>query len=109
MQLNIKASNLVLTDAIKNYAVKKMSKLDKLIKQEKLMNADLELQKTTNHHLKGEIFRVELNLALPGKLLRVEKTEKDLYKAIDNVEEHMDMQLKKYKEKNIEKRRRAAA
>lgn len=106
MELNIKSTNLVLTEAIKNYSIKKISKLDKILSKEKLINADFEIQKTTNHHNKGEIFRAELNLELPGKLLRVEKTEKDLYKAIDKVQEHMDLQLKKYKEKKQEKKRK---
>jgi ribosome-associated translation inhibitor RaiA len=38
-------------------------------------------------------------LLLPGQLLRVEKTEEDLYKAIDKVKDHMPEMINKYKGK----------
>ena len=55
----------------------------------------------------GEIYRAEANLEVPGELLRVEKTEKDLYKAIDKVKDHLRLAIKKYKEKRTDKKRRA--
>ena len=107
MQVNIKGTNLKLTQAIKDYAQAKVDKLEKFLGPIKIINADLELELTSKHHNKGEIFRAEINLELPYELLRIEKTEKDLYKAIDKIESHMAMLLKKYKEKRIDKRKRA--
>lgn len=106
MNLNIKSTNLDLTPSIKDYTQKKMDMLDKYLKKFKVVSAHAELEKTTSHHLKGEIYRAEVNLSLGGDLLRVEKTEKDLYKAIDKVKDHLDVVIKKYKDKIIGRKKK---
>ena len=106
MQLNIKATNLELTPEIKEYAQLKMDMLDKYLGKFKVISARVEIGKTTNHHLKGEIYRAEANLVVAGDLLRVEKTEKDLFKAIDKVKDHLDLVIKKYKDKKIGRKKK---
>jgi putative sigma-54 modulation protein len=106
MEIKIKGTNLELTPAIENYIQEKMSMLDKFLGKQQVINADFEVAMTTKHHLKGEIFRAEVNLNLPGQMLRVEKTEKDLYKAIDKVKDHLAQQIVKRKNKLIDKKRR---
>ena len=101
MRLIIKATNLELTAELKDYLQKKMDMLDKYLGRLKVINAHLEISKTTNHHLKGEIYSAEVNLSLGSDLLRVKKTEKDLFKAIDKVKDHLEMVIKKYKDKKI--------
>jgi len=106
MQTKIKASRLELTDALKNYIENKMDMLDKYLgKRVKVINSDFEIEKAIGGQHKGEIFRAEANLQVPQEVLRVEKTEKDMYKAIDKVKDHMVLAIKKYKEKLIDKKR----
>ncbi|MBU0647155.1 ribosome-associated translation inhibitor RaiA [Patescibacteria group bacterium] len=107
MQLNIKATNIELTSEIKDYVQKKVDMLDKFLGKIQTLNASFEVELITNHHLKGEIYRAEMNLEILGELLRVEKTEKDLFKAIEKVKEHMAEIIKKYKEKKIDGKRMA--
>lgn len=99
MNLKIKATKIKLTPEIKNYAQEKMDMLEKYLGDFPVIHADFEVEKTTRHHNKGEVYRAEVNLDLPGEMLRVEKTEKDLYKAIDKVKDHLAETIKKYKEK----------
>ena len=106
MQLNLKATNLELTPELKNYVQKKMDMLEKYLGSMKVFNASFEVSRTTHHHLKGEIYCAEANLTVKGQLLRITKTEKDLYKAIDKVKDHMELIIKKYKEKKIDKRKK---
>ncbi len=106
MQINIKATKIELTPAIKNYVQEKMDMLEKYLGDMKVINVNFEVEMTTNHHLKGEIFRAEANIKLAGDFIRVEKTEKDLYKAIDKVKDHLQGIIKKHKEKLIDKKRR---
>jgi len=101
MQLNIKATNLALTPELKTYVQKKMDMLDKYLGKLKVINAHIEVSKTTNRHLKGEIYSAEVNISLGADLLRVEKTEKDLFKAIDKAKDHLELIIKKYKDKKI--------
>ncbi len=106
MKINIKATNLDLTPALRDYIENKAGQLEKYF--DKIIDLHAEIDLTTHHHQKGQIFRAEWNVRVPGKLLRVEKTAEDMYKAIDKVKEHMTLVLKSHKEKLIDKKRRAA-
>lgn len=100
----IKATGLELTAAIREYVEKKTAMLEKYYPQ--IINIAAEVDVTTHHHHKGRIFRAELNVRVPGKLIRVEKTADDLYKAIDKVKDHMALMLKGHKEKKQDRVRR---
>lgn len=99
MQLNLKSTRIKLTPEIKEYVQIKMDMLDKYLGRTQIINADFEVELTTGHHEKGEIYRAEANIEVKGGLLRVERTEKDIFKAIDKVKDHMALVIKKYKEK----------
>jgi len=106
MNLDIKATNLELTPAIKQYIETKISGLSKFLeKWEKIgdVNARFELAKTTNHHNKGEVFYAELNIDLGEKMLRAEHSADDAYKAIDKVKDIIKEQLVDFKESKEEK------
>lgn len=106
MKINIKSSRLEMTEAIRQYIEVKMEMVEKYLgKSVQVLNCDFEIEKAVGGQNKGEIFRAEVNLQVPHEILRVEKTEKDLYKAIDKVKDHLDLIIKKYKEKLIDKKR----
>ncbi|MHB8904169.1 MAG: ribosome hibernation-promoting factor, HPF/YfiA family [Patescibacteria group bacterium] len=105
MQIRIKATNLELTDAIRDYFQNKIDMIEKYLGDIAVINCDVEIEKSVGGQNKGEIFRAEVNLQVPHELLRVEKTEADLYKAIDKVKDHLELVIKKYKEKLRDKRR----
>jgi len=104
MLINIKATNLELTSTLHAYVEEKVRMLAKYY--DRIIEVRVEVDLTSHHHQKGEIFRAEFNVRVPGKLLRVEKRARDLYKAIDKVKDHMALELKKYKEKTRDKKRR---
>ena len=106
MQINIKATKIELNDAIRGYIQEKMDMLEKYLGSVAVTNCDVEVAMDVNSQQKGEIFRAEVNLNVPGKLIRVEKTEKDLYKAIDKVKDHLIRSIKRYKEKRADKKRK---
>ncbi|MDD4995538.1 MAG: ribosome-associated translation inhibitor RaiA [Patescibacteria group bacterium] len=83
----IKGTNMELTDNIKDYIIDKIGGLEKF--WDKIIDADVEVGLDSMHHQSGEIYRCEVNMRVPGDVLRVEKTEKDLYKAIDKVKDHL--------------------
>ncbi|MFA6417015.1 MAG: ribosome-associated translation inhibitor RaiA [Patescibacteria group bacterium] len=106
MKIKIKATRLEMTDAIKQYIENKMDAVEKYLGTKvKVINCDFEVAKTVGGQHKGDIFRAEVNLEVPNEILRVEKTESDLYKAIDKVKDHLELIIKKYKEKLIDKKR----
>ncbi len=99
MNIQIKATKISLTPEIKEYIQKKIDMLEKYLGDFQVFNCDFEIEMTTNHHAKGKIYRAECNLKLKNKLLRVEKSEEELHKAIDKVKDHLAESIKKYKGK----------
>jgi len=104
MIINISAKGMELTPAIKDYAEKKMASLEKFY--DKIISMDIRVGKNTNHHNKGEIFFAEAKMEVPGTDLFAEKTEADLYKAIDKVRDYLELELKKRKDKFEHKSRK---
>lgn len=104
MNIKIKATRLEITDAIREYCQEKMDMLDKYLGDIQVLNCDVEVERTLGDQHKGDIFRAEVNLEVPKEILRIEKSEKDLYKAIDKVKDHLAEMIKKYKEKIMEKK-----
>jgi len=106
MRVNIKATNIELTAALRSYIIEKMNMLEKYLGNTvKVLHLDFEIEKTITNQNKGEIFRAEANMEVPGNMLRVEKTERDMYKAIDKVKDHMEIVIKRHKDKLEDKRR----
>ncbi|MFA6106822.1 MAG: ribosome-associated translation inhibitor RaiA [Patescibacteria group bacterium] len=99
MNIQIKATKIKLTPEIKEYVQKKMDMLDKYLGNFKPTNCDVEIGLAVGGQLNGRIYRTEVNLKLPGELIRVEKTEKDILKSIDKVKDHLRMAIQKYKGK----------
>ncbi len=99
MQIKLKATKLEMTPAIRDYVQEKMDMVEKYLGGIQILNCDVEIEKSVGGQHKGEIFRAEVNLQLPHEILRVEKTEEDMYKAIDKVKDHLELVIKKYKEK----------
>ncbi|QQS60012.1 ribosome-associated translation inhibitor RaiA [Candidatus Falkowbacteria bacterium] len=105
MKPQIRATNLEITPAIQSYIEKKMEMVEKFLGKTKVINCDFEIELTTKHHNKGEIFRAEVNLTIPGEVLWADCTADDLYKAIDKVKDHISDLIKKHKDKRLAKRR----
>jgi putative sigma-54 modulation protein len=105
MKINLKATKIELTDAIKNYIQEKIDMSEKYLGATQVINCDVEIERVISGQNKGDIFRAEVNLEVPHELLRVEKTEEDLYKAIDKVKDHLNEIIITYREKARDKRR----
>ncbi|KKR49122.1 MAG: Ribosomal subunit interface protein [Candidatus Magasanikbacteria bacterium GW2011_GWC2_40_17] len=110
MQITIKATGIELTQAITNYVNEKIGGLEKYLKRldQGSVEARVEVGKITKHHNKGDIFRAEINLTVPGKVLRAEEENSNLYAAIDLMHDEIKRQIVSFKEKGIEKNVRQA-
>ncbi len=110
MEIRIKTTNIELTPAIEEYVNNKIGSIDKLLDGMKqgAIKMKVEIGKTTQHHRKGDIFRAELNLTVPGKLLRTEAEEWDLRVAIDQAKKDLERKIRKYRGKQRAKYERGA-
>lgn len=109
MHIDIKVLNLELTSALRDYAEKRMSGLEKFMHGESSHTLlSLELSKTTNHHKHGDIFRAEANLGSGGKTFRAASEKEDINAAIDDVREELMHEITKNKDKRQTLFRRGA-
>ena len=95
----IKATNIEMTDAIKEYVEKRLSALVKLCEKYSPCDVAVEVGKNSKHHQKGEVFFAEFNLTLPGAMLRATSTKEDLYEAIDDAKNELKRQIVDRKER----------
>lgn len=109
MNINIKTTNITLTEAISEYVSKRMKKVEKLLAYDPTVKCDVELAKTTEHHNKGDIFRAEIHIVGVEKNVYVSAEREDLYSAIDAVRDEVLQELRVKKEKSISFIRRSGA
>ncbi len=101
MQINIKATNLELTPAIREYIKIKIGSLSHFIKRFESKNeieVFVEIARTTRHHRSGNVFYAEATLPLGKKVLRAEHSDWDIRVAIDEIKDRLQQEIKKYKE-----------
>jgi len=105
MTFNIRAVGMDMTSAISQYAEEKLSGLEKYL--DNILHIEVDLGLDTHHHNKGEIYKCVAMVQVPNNVFRVEKQEKNLYKAIDKVRDHLREEMTAWKEKKRDAHREA--
>ncbi len=95
MQLTIKGKNVDVTDALREYAEKKISKITKY--SDSIISIDVTFSTERNWHM------VDITVHTSGYVLRGEERTGDMYASIDSVVEKLERQLRKQKEKMTRK------
>lgn len=112
LHIVIKTTHLSLDDPLYQYIYEKIGGLDKFIKNinpNYVIQTDVEIAKNTKHHQKGyDLWRAEVNMELPGRLLRSVAEDWDLRVAINRVKDELQIELKKYKTAQEAKYKRGA-
>lgn len=105
MNINIKATNIELTDAIRDYVEKKVQSLEKFLNNDNVQ-VQVEVAKTTNHHKNGEVYKAEFDIRANGKKFFTVAESEDLYSAVDMARESMISELthNKDRERTLYKR-----
>jgi len=101
MKILIKFTRLDSTPAITKYVENKIGSVAKFMKrwdEGNTIEAQVELARRTYHHKKGDVFKAEVNLHLPGKMIRAVHNDTDIRKSIDRVRDILKIEIGKYKE-----------
>ena len=101
MKFVISGKNIEVTQGLKN-AVE-----DKLGKLERYFTSDTEIMVTLS--VEKERQKIEVTIPVKGNIIRSEQVSSDMYVSIDLVEEIIERQLKKYKNKIVDKKQAAIA
>lgn len=106
MDIKIYNKNFDLTQPLNEYLHEKFGALEKYNMD--ILGFHVELTRDT-HHLKGEVYNIEVHLHLPDKKeITLQEIHDDAYAAIDLLQSKIARQLVKYKAKNTSKWRRAS-
>lgn len=93
MKFNIRGENIEVTPALRDYAEKKVKKLDRYFEGTPNSDVHINLKVYNNEQ------QVEVTIPMTGLLLRAEESHLDMYAAIDLVVEKLERQIRKYKTK----------
>ena len=95
MKFIISGKNIDVTEGLKSAVTDKIGKLEKYFTPETEVYVTLSVEK--------ERQKIEVTIPVKGSVIRSEQISNDMYVSIDLVEEIIERQLKKYKNKLIEK------
>ena len=101
MRFIITGRNIDITEGLKSAVEEKLGKLDRFFAPETEVNVTLSVEK--------ERQKIEVTIPVKGNIIRSEQVSSDMYVSIDLVEEVIERQLKKYKNKIVDKQQNAAA
>ncbi len=121
MKIIIRTKNLELTATLKNFIEEKIGSLKKFVnvlKREEdpstnsgrdkktLAEVFFEIEKESKHHNKGQVFRSEARILLPGKKIMAQSAGDDLLLTVVEIKDKLQQEIKKYKFKKIDLARR---
>lgn len=95
MDIKITGKNIEVTDAMKDYIEKKLEKLEKFEGKNTDINVVCSVERDDQI--------VEIQIKHDGEFIRVEERNEDLYASVDLALDRAERQLRKEKEKRIEK------
>lgn len=95
MKFIILGRNIDVTPGLKAAVEEKIGKLDKYFNPETEVHVTLSVEK--------ERQKIEVTIPVKGSIIRSEQVSNDMYVSIDLVEEIIERQLKKYKNKIVDK------
>ncbi|MCI9647408.1 MAG: ribosome-associated translation inhibitor RaiA [Lachnospiraceae bacterium] len=99
MRIIISGKNIDITDGLRQAVEDKLSKLERYFTPETDIIVTLSIEK--------ERQKIEVTIPVKGNIIRSEQVSNDMYVSIDLVEEVIERQLKKYKNKIIDQKQSA--
>ena len=97
MNIEFFGHNLKVTKAMKDYLIKKVERLKKMVTEMESARATFTINK---HHKHGQISTVRVILKIKGKTVTAENEAGDFYSAIDIVQEKLEKQLRRTVSRN---------
>ncbi|MDO5425825.1 MAG: ribosome-associated translation inhibitor RaiA [Eubacteriales bacterium] len=95
MRYTISGKNIEVTDSLRNVVMDKLGKLERYFTPETEIIVTMSVEK--------ERQKIEVTIPVKGNIIRSEQVSNDMYVSIDLVEEVIERQLRKYKNKIIDK------
>ena len=101
MKFIITGRNIDVTQGLRLAVTEKIGKLEKFFAEDTEVHVTLSVEKDRQ--------KIEVTIPVKGNIIRAEQVSSDMYVSIDLVEEIIERQLKKYKNKIIDRKQSATA
>lgn len=101
MRFKIIGKNIDVTEGLKTAVEDKIGKLERYFTQETEVHVTLSVEKDRQ--------KIEVTIPVKGNIIRSEQISNDMYVSIDLVEEIIERQLKKYKNRIVQKEQGAGS
>ena len=95
MRFTISGKNLEVTDSMRKAVTDKLGKLERYFTPETKIIVTMSVEKDRQ--------KIEVTIPLKGNVIRSEQVSNDMYVSIDLVEEVIERQLRKYKQKLVDR------
>jgi len=103
MNINLQGKNFELTPTIKDYVLKKVTNLEKLLstieKEGGELMVNFEVGKSSMHHKGGEVFHADCLININGEKFYASSDKEDIYEAIDEIKESLSNEIRKNKDR----------
>ena len=96
MNITISGKNIEITPGLKSAVTEKLGKLERYFTPDTKVIVTLSVEK--------ERQKIEVTIPVKGNIIRSEQVSNDMYVSIDLVEEVIERQLRKYKNKIVDKK-----
>ena len=100
MQVIVKGKNIEITDALRQYALDKVSRVEKYL--DRIMKTEIEMSVERNPKIQDNQV-VEVTIFTTGPVIRAKETATDMYQAIDLVSNKLERQARRVKKKMIDR------
>jgi ribosomal subunit interface protein len=98
MHLQLVARGLHLKDSSKEYVIKKLNKINRLLNKNITVKCEI-INKKSKIGV-SDYFQIEVSLALPKAYIKIEERGEDILALVDKIEPILKKQIQKYKGKN---------
>ena len=119
MNIIIKTKNIELGAPLEAFINKKIGGLKKFLgafqshalpmtEGRNLFDTFVEVERDSNHHKQGKVFKAEVKIYMPGRNLFAKASAENIITAISEVRDELETEIRKYKAKVVEFPRRKA-
>ena len=93
MKISVRGDKVKVTEAMNNYVVEKLKKIDKYLDNPNEVSANVVVR------VEKQGQKVEITIPLKNFMLRAEETQEDIYAAVDTIIDKIERQIRKNKTK----------
>ena len=93
--------------ALEEVVSRKLESIDHLVAGYDDVRAEVDLERTTEHHKGGEVFRIHIRVMLPGHVIDADAKGDDIYALADEARDTLHGAVQRFKDQDVARRHAA--